>query len=1071
MLRVILSASLVLLWIASGHATERVIANQKGLMAVAGDDFACAETTAISVRAPNADAFTGDRIDLQRLLAGVRIALGFECPALVSLIINGETDGKQVYRGIYAKDTGWTLVNLSVPQSPSDVTLESAKSGATQDARTPDAQSEETQGGTTTNLATGSSGQPPPVPVSRPKPALTDPSRLIGLWRGEYVCGQGKTGLDLEFNRDAVANEMRVVWTFYPLTNASKAATGAFEARVVSMSEPATFRLVPVRWLRQPRGYQSVATIIRLGADGKSLSGSIDTKGCDSLSAGKVETASSDSVAPNAPLVAPARPDSDIANWTQGNWLASFACGEDRYISKLVMPAFRSASEKGTFDYYSRDEVGAGQKMGLVLNLDPTNQSISSTIGQRLRLQNSPPLFPETLVADLENDQMKGKIGTAGCEEVLFRRENLPPPVSIVPVPLTPSQDTIFARDTRSVSRVHLAAAPAACNALKLWSEQISEQEKRRISINTWTTDWGKYPNLFFGERFTRFFGLSYKDLSSSTDVGNTIVNLTRKTCRRQLGVDIVDHTSVLRVAFSPKRRSFGDTHDRFKYAIEDLKDAVAYKESLNGRIASVPETTNGLAELDRLQKESEAKLASLLEADRGDVSAKIATRRRQIQNVVDREFLARIFDPNLDISFSDLERMDDLAREAMEPERSRALTAIDDRLATLSQEQFLSRLDGLTIDQFPGFEDQVIQRLQQFGSYESVRTVRARIVKRRTELTEAFAAGFNARIADAETVSDLRQLKRDLSESAKNQAVAKLIAPVWTSYDDRAKTVLARLVQEIPEPVSNTIGSGAATSATVEKAPAEQPARKANPLGGFALKNSTTPAGNKNAAPETRLVGLHRKNTVQALLTSDRTALYRLPRGQTRFYLKELVTYFKAACPAVLPPNITSLIVSQFTDQRLLYGGRDGAAAVGLEALLKDLQTLQNPGQAIQNAARADELRTNATADAQILLSNFGCPHNELRTAFNNVKQYYIDPAAGVPFENFTMGDICYAGLSDGSGDRRTRKYCNCASEEIERGASPDLKTYIRHSPKTHFRHLYVLDRNLSSRLRRCQQ
>lgn len=90
-------------------AAERQIARHQGLTASVDSGFGCARSASITVRAPEASAYTGDRIALQRLLGTVRAGLGADCPVLNELDVTGFADGDPVFQAAITADDDWRL--------------------------------------------------------------------------------------------------------------------------------------------------------------------------------------------------------------------------------------------------------------------------------------------------------------------------------------------------------------------------------------------------------------------------------------------------------------------------------------------------------------------------------------------------------------------------------------------------------------------------------------------------------------------------------------------------------------------------------------------------------------------------------------------------------------------------------------------------------------------------------------------------------------------------------------------------------------------------------------------------
>ena len=106
--------------IGAAAAGERLLGRHEGLTATVGGDFVCGEQATVMVRAQDPTVFAGDRIALQKLLGGLRIMLGFECPNLRLLVLVGEVAGQQVYRGTASANDGWVLADLETIEANLD---------------------------------------------------------------------------------------------------------------------------------------------------------------------------------------------------------------------------------------------------------------------------------------------------------------------------------------------------------------------------------------------------------------------------------------------------------------------------------------------------------------------------------------------------------------------------------------------------------------------------------------------------------------------------------------------------------------------------------------------------------------------------------------------------------------------------------------------------------------------------------------------------------------------------------------------------------------------------------------
>lgn len=89
-------------------SAERVLMRHGSLVARVSDGWCAAEGT-IYVDAADPAAFAGDRLELQRLVGGLRAILPLECPRLQGLRIIGRVNGQPVQILQAAAQTGWQL--------------------------------------------------------------------------------------------------------------------------------------------------------------------------------------------------------------------------------------------------------------------------------------------------------------------------------------------------------------------------------------------------------------------------------------------------------------------------------------------------------------------------------------------------------------------------------------------------------------------------------------------------------------------------------------------------------------------------------------------------------------------------------------------------------------------------------------------------------------------------------------------------------------------------------------------------------------------------------------------------
>lgn len=96
---------------------DEVLATHEGLTAVVKGEETCGDVLRIVVEAPDVEAFSQERQRLNVLLKAVRTRLTFDCPQAEDVLIEGEVEGRQVYRGAFSKGTDWVLVDLAPPKN------------------------------------------------------------------------------------------------------------------------------------------------------------------------------------------------------------------------------------------------------------------------------------------------------------------------------------------------------------------------------------------------------------------------------------------------------------------------------------------------------------------------------------------------------------------------------------------------------------------------------------------------------------------------------------------------------------------------------------------------------------------------------------------------------------------------------------------------------------------------------------------------------------------------------------------------------------------------------------------
>ena len=107
---------------------------------------------------------------------------------------------------------------------------------------------------------------------------------IDGLWRGQYICAQGVTGVDLtiETPQDAPKGNVTALFEFYPLPE-NPTETGAFEMTGSFDAVDQVLILDAEAWVEQPEGWIMVGLKAAVGQRDSIMTGRIDTDGCGGI--------------------------------------------------------------------------------------------------------------------------------------------------------------------------------------------------------------------------------------------------------------------------------------------------------------------------------------------------------------------------------------------------------------------------------------------------------------------------------------------------------------------------------------------------------------------------------------------------------------------------------------------------------------------------------------------------------------------------------------------------------------------------------------------------------------------
>ncbi|MFV0408293.1 MAG: hypothetical protein ACK5LJ_00905 [Paracoccus sp. (in: a-proteobacteria)] len=590
---------------------------------------------------------------------------------------------------------------------------------------------------------------------------------------------------------------------------------------------------------------------------------------------------------------------------------------------------------------------------------------------------------------------------------------DLCPPVTLSRPNLPPVLTLTQGNATQGVAFVSddstkIAAAPpeALCTVMTQWAAQLDPAESRMPHAS----DFANWPALFTDTRFTPFMGLPYDRLRTSPQVGQALLAALRDQCR-DLRQQNPFFTEVIDAAFGLDKNSalFGSNAQRFSAAVTLAQRDRAALDPLLEQIAALPVDTDMAGALETLKTQSAA-LSGLIASDRTLVEDRIAARLEEAQQSTDEAWLTALAD-------------------GTEPATPEALLRAEQTLGTWSvraQDEWHNRLSPRAAEVAKAIDDAGATEATALRAYP---TIAARLDTLAAETARKKQETMTTLQVQLEAVTEIAALPavfRDISEFDPADAQT-----LWPAYDRKAQDLLAEAVAALP---------------------AEEVAQPSSPaLSGGAL------------------AGLRNNALLTAFLTGDRMVPYRADRDATMIYLQQLTETFIYHCPSASPVDLPRLIAGHFINLDAMTGSRNQMAAQGMQYILQGLQTLADPGTAMAQAMQRDEIMLMAEGDAQILLNGLSCTGPELRTMFENIRQYVRDPAEEIPEAARAMADICLVALDDGMVMNETRAYCRCAGPVLEQATS-DLQRYIRANPPVRYRQIGFLNRSLNRDLQACR-
>ena len=109
--------------------------------------------------------------------------------------------------------------------------------------------------------------------------AAENAAALVGRWHGSYLCGQGRTGLQLLISKaDGLAFQGE--FAFHALPENPDVPSGRFAIEGTFDATTQGVQVKGARWLEQPTGYEMVDLSGTLSADERTIAGTVDFTSC-----------------------------------------------------------------------------------------------------------------------------------------------------------------------------------------------------------------------------------------------------------------------------------------------------------------------------------------------------------------------------------------------------------------------------------------------------------------------------------------------------------------------------------------------------------------------------------------------------------------------------------------------------------------------------------------------------------------------------------------------------------------------------------------------------------------------
>jgi uncharacterized protein len=342
--------------------------------------------------------------------------------------------------------------------------------------------------------------------------------------------------------------------------------------------------------------------------------------------------------------------------------------------------------------------------------------------------------------------------------------------------------------------------------------------------------------------------------------------------------------------------------------------------------------------------------------------------------------------------------------------------------------------LDDLV--QLKGWQNATAARFGKFAAYQPYQDAMASAEARIATMQQAIVQQLPTIVAEAKDVTVVRAILASIDKYQAGVGEGRQYTPFMQAFSRGVRGWMSAIVTRASTAVTN---GG-------DQPIAEQSTAATNPLGGLA----TLPTGDSSSSVFTSR-DLKEPGIVEGVYKRDFRSIYQI-KNKAQGYLFQMLQTIGPACPGIVSADFVKVLAVYRYGPEIISDPTKGAVNALLDALKDTADGIKNPGQYMDRTFADADLAGRAQADSQLILQSIPCVDQRLITFVANAKEFFSNPAAGVPISSMTMIDVCKAAQAPGETEDRKVKYCTCAAPILERNMRPADYAYVRLNPRETF-------------------